>query len=118
VSILPLQVMKNVEYPATLEISPAHLSDELRAKEPGHVCYQLQAVVLHHGKKATGGHYTAFTLDVQRHAAAVVAEGAMGLRDTKVWRSVNDAKVGVVNESQVLGAQDSAYILFYGRIRD
>lgn len=37
--------------------------------------YELQAVVLHHGKKATGGHYSAFTLDTQQPASAAATEG-------------------------------------------
>ena len=38
--------------------------------------YELQAVVLHHGKKATGGHYSAFTLDTQPAVVPATAGGA------------------------------------------
>lgn len=116
-----MQVLKSVEYPATLTLPPEILSDELKSKYAARrtstsgssVCYQLQAVVLHHGKKATGGHYSAFTLEVQYQPKE---RGA--LRDVHIWRSVNDSKVNVVNEQQVLQAQDLAYILFYGRIHN
>lgn len=37
--------------------------------------YQLQAVVMHHGKKATGGHYSTFTLDTQPAESGVVHNG-------------------------------------------
>ena len=43
------------------------------AQSSGLPQYELQAVVLHHGKKATGGHYSAFTLDTQGPATAVAA---------------------------------------------
>jgi ubiquitin C-terminal hydrolase len=130
--------MKSVEYPGALTFAPQHLSDELRQRlGSAPASYQLQAAVLHHGKKATGGHYSAFTLETQRRAAAVdesskssggnsarggtgengASTSASALRDVRVWHSVNDAKVSTISESQALGAQDSAYILFYGRVR-
>jgi ubiquitin C-terminal hydrolase len=127
--------MKSVEYPGTLTFAPSHLSDELRQRlGSAPASYQLQAAVLHHGKKATGGHYSAFTLETQRRAAAVDSSSKAGggagvatngekgvssaaaLRDARVWHSVNDAKVSTISESQALGAQDTAYILFYGRV--
>jgi ubiquitin C-terminal hydrolase len=121
-----LQIMKSVEYPATLTFAPQHLSDELRQRlGSAPASYQLQAAVLHHGKKATGGHYSAFTLQTQRRvakgdgSAGVSGEKGAGaaLRDVRVWHSVNDAKVSTISELQALGAQDSAYILFYSRHR-
>jgi ubiquitin C-terminal hydrolase len=130
-SVISLQIMKSVEYPATLTFAPHHLSDELRQRlGSAPASYQLQAAVLHHGKKATGGHYSAFTLETQRRAAKGDSNGQGGgstgvsgekgasgaLRDARVWHSVNDAKVSTISESQALGAQDSAYILFYGRV--
>ena len=35
---------------------------------------------------------------------------AHSLRSTRVWRSVNDSKINVINESQALGAQDSVRV--------
>ena len=69
-----MQIQKSVEYPAVLALSPTLLSADLIAKErithsttsttsSGPIQYQLQAVVLHHGKKATGGHYSTFILE-------------------------------------------------------
>ena len=51
-----LQVHAEVEYPACLEIPESYLSADCSS---GKVRYALSSVILHHGLKATGGHYSA-----------------------------------------------------------
>lgn len=41
-----------------------------------------------------------------------IETGAHFLRPTRVWRSVNDSKINVINEAQALGAQDSVSTMF------
>lgn len=137
----PLQIQKHVAYPAKLNLPAKYLSDELKARLPlsgptqaAAAAYQLQAAVLHHGKRATGGHYSTFTLDTQQPllppapaSATPPSTGSTGstgksggsgsgsasggvveaLRPAHVWHSMNDSKMSVINEHQALGAHDS-----------
>ena len=123
-----------MEYPLTLDLPAKYLSEELKSRLPAHriPSYQLQAAVLHHGKKATGGHYSTFTLDTQQpggvdssvfrtngggcEATDQSPEVLKGVRvaAAAVWRSVNDSKVAVINERQALGASDSvSFCMFW-----
>lgn len=71
---LPIKITRPVEYPATIDVKSSWLCDELSAavaatstvKDHGPVTfhYDLTAIVLHQGNKATAGHYTAICKDV------------------------------------------------------
>ncbi len=82
-------------------------------------CYRLSAIVMHHGVKATGGHYTAFVRDNGMvTASSAGAAGAAGggqepNQQAAVWRHFDDDRVTIVSEETVLAATDSVYLLFY-----
>lgn len=68
-----------------------------RRRQEEVVCvYELVNVVLHHGVKASGGHYSSLCKD---------AAGQ--------WRQLNDAKVSDIDEDIALSAVESVYILMY-----
>jgi hypothetical protein len=62
--------------------------------------YELQAVVLHHGKKASAGHYSCYVKDHN------------SLYPSTLWKGINDSKISLITESQALSAQDSVSSLF------
>ena len=143
-----------MEYPAVLALSPTLLSADLITKErlthhtttsnttstttsSGPIQYQLQAVVLHHGKKATGGHYSTFILENTATAnhpttssttntssttgtTTTTNTSTNGMQDRErrsgistIWKSVNDAKISTVSQNQVLGAQEQVKPIVY-----
>ena len=143
-----MQIQKSVEYPAVLALSPTLLSADLIAKErithsttsttsSGPIQYQLQAVVLHHGKKATGGHYSTFILENTATAnhpttssttntssttgtTTTTNTSTNGMQDRErrsgtstIWKSVNDAKISTVSQTQVLAAQEQVKPIVY-----
>ena len=149
-----MQIQKSVEYPAVLALSPTLLSADLITKErlthhtttsnttstttsSGPIQYQLQAVVLHHGKKATGGHYSTFILENTATAnhpttssttntssttgtTTTTNTSTNGMQDRErrsgistIWKSVNDAKISTVSQNQVLGAQEQVKPIVY-----
>lgn len=74
--------------------------------------YRLHAVVLHHGKKATGGHYSTLV------RASVDDVPLSAEEDTATrWRSVDDHKITQISADQALDAAERVYLLFYVRIR-
>lgn len=68
--------------------------------------YELHGVICHHGQKATGGHYLAYTRGL--------ANDNMNGTDSS-WRMLNDHKVSHLTEEQALSANKTAYILIYCR---
>ena len=149
-----MQIQKSVEYPAVLALSPTLLSADLITKErlthhtttsnttstttsSGPIQYQLQAVVLHHGKKATGGHYSTFILENTATAnhpttssttntssttgtTTTTNTSTNGMQDRErrsgistIWKSVNDAKISTVSQTQVLAAQEQVKPIVY-----
>ncbi|KDQ16244.1 hypothetical protein BOTBODRAFT_107096, partial [Botryobasidium botryosum FD-172 SS1] len=94
---------KIVSYGTTLEIKPEVLSPAQRSGKP--VRYKLYGVVYHHGKFATGGHYT---IDVLR-------------QDHSEWIRIDDTHIAPVTESEVAEPKKNdkvAYLLFYQRVED
>ncbi|CAE6472937.1 unnamed protein product [Rhizoctonia solani] len=94
---------KVIEYSTTLEIRPEIISPTRRTKQS--IKYQLYGVVYHHGKHATGGHYT---IDVLR-------------QDQSEWVRIDDTHIEPVTEKDVIAhekhakADKTAYLLFYRR---
>ena len=114
--------MQRIDYPTVLNIPGRIMSEDLRnalserrslhRKEDWSASlsceYHLQAVVIHHGRKATGGHYSTYIssfvpAEREEHGSVVIN----GVSYAKVWRYVNDSKVSVVTEAQALAAQDA-----------
>ncbi|KAF8674192.1 peptidase C19 family [Rhizoctonia solani] len=97
---------KVIEYSTTLEIRPEIVSPTRRTKQS--IKYQLYGVVYHHGKHATGGHYT---IDVLR-------------QDHSEWVRIDDTHIEPVTEKDVTAhekhakADKTAYLLFYRREPD
>jgi len=84
------KISKKIDFPAVLSLP---LSD-------GRVCqYLLTGVIIHVGKSATSGHYTAY----------VKQPGG-----SKLWYHMDDCHTETVSEKTVLKQRD-AYVLFYTR---
>ncbi|KAF9507625.1 hypothetical protein BS47DRAFT_1303785 [Hydnum rufescens UP504] len=95
-------------YKTYLEIPNDVLSPAQRAARP--LRYRLYGVIYHHGKFATGGHYT---VDLLR-------------QDHSEWIRVDDTQIEAISESDVsvltpdkgLDKDKVAYLLFYQRVSD
>lgn len=84
-----------IEYPATLSIPKSYMSENLSSTLADEsVDYELHAAVLHHGKKATGGHYSVYVQDF----------------DNSGWRSMNDTRVNSITEDHALSAHEMVSI--------
>ncbi|XP_062609572.1 ubiquitin carboxyl-terminal hydrolase 10-like [Saccostrea cucullata] len=97
------KLLKNLEYGIDLEITKDLLSPNVRNKLQIHQrSYKLFAVVYHHGKKATGGHYTTAVF----HPAI------------NNWIMIDDSLVKHVSVGTVLKAIPGRvpYLLYYRRI--
>lgn len=77
------KIWKRIAYPLQLEIPPEAMSHTKRAGPPAK--YRLIGVVYHHGKSASGGHYT---VDVQR-------------QDAKSWIRLDDTVIKRVHSDEV-----------------
>ncbi len=103
------QITQEVSYPATLALPERYLSPELAAKvyhsgAPHSVVsaeFELSAVVLHHGEKASNGHYSTLARELP---ARPTGEDGEQRGSSSVWRSFNDTKVAVLSEQQALSA--------------
>ncbi|CAE6465643.1 unnamed protein product [Rhizoctonia solani] len=97
---------KVIEYSTALEIRPEIISPTRRTNQS--IKYQLYGVVYHHGKHATGGHYT---IDVLR-------------QDHSEWVRIDDTHIEPVTEKDVTAHEKhakldkTAYLLFYRREPD
>jgi len=99
---------KPLLYNTVLEVPRDVLSPNQRAASLPR--YRLYAVIYHHGKFASGGHYT---IDLLR-------------QDHSEWLRIDDTQIDVVAESEVVLTSPStitdqdktAYLLFYQRIPD
>lgn len=97
---------KTITYGHTLAIDPAVLSAPLRRADPAPQ-YKLFGVVYHHGRLATGGHYTASVLR----------------QDGSGWMHIDDTYARPIPAEDVLradlcneGTTSPAYLLFYHRL--
>lgn len=76
-----------MEYYHRLELQKEFFADPMLLKEVP--SYKLHAVVLHHGRNATEGHYTAYVKDEETN-----------------WWLANDANVSMVDDDNAIAAQD------------
>ena len=91
------KVLKHVKYPDVLRLRPQLLAPSLGGERTS---YRLCAVISHHGKSLSGGHYTC---DVRCPAGDTAAAA--------VWMHCDDDSISRVALSEVLSRQ--AYVLFY-----
>ncbi|WFD30539.1 ubiquitinyl hydrolase 1 [Malassezia sp. CBS 17886] len=96
---------KTIDYGLTLTLDRALLSAPLRRAHPSPIQYQLFAVVYHHGRLASGGHYTM----------------AARRQDDSGWLYMDDTHVGpipeeLVTQSEAGHEKSQAYLLFYQRV--
>ena len=82
-----------------MDIEDEVIATSCKAKDNYVKQYTLTGVILHHGQKATGGHYCAYVKELNNN----------------LWRSVNDLKISSITEDEILDATKTAYILFYTR---
>lgn len=97
------KLMKEVNFTIDLEITKDLLSPNVKTKYLQHQkLYKLFAVVYHHGKKVTGGHYTTAVF----HPAI------------NKWVHYDDSNVKIVHVTQVLqfSAPRVPYLLYYRRV--
>lgn len=97
------KLMKKVDFPVELEITKDLLSPNARSKlSQQQRSYKLFAVVYHHGKTSTGGHYT----------TSVFHPGISG------WIHIDDSNVKTVFVKDVLKyvPQRVPYLLYYRRV--
>ncbi|KAI8808279.1 cysteine proteinase [Cladochytrium replicatum] len=93
------KLQKHVAYSTTLKIDPEIISPTARKDVGSNPQYTLFAVVNHHGKQTTGGHYT-----------CDVARGSTG-----EWLRMDDTVIKPVPATDVLAEKSDrqAYMLFF-----
>ncbi|KAJ3415974.1 hypothetical protein HDV05_003571 [Chytridiales sp. JEL 0842] len=93
------KVRKHVSYSVVQKIKPEYISPASRSQHQ-HLEYRLFAVVYHHGRFATGGHYTC---DV--------------LRQNEEWMHIDDDVIEMIPESEVIKDHEDRepYMLFFAR---
>ncbi|XP_070202986.1 ubiquitin carboxyl-terminal hydrolase 10-like isoform X2 [Littorina saxatilis] len=98
------KIIKDFKFDVDLTIPKELLTTNARSKIlPAQRNYKLCAVVFHHGKKATGGHYTSVTFDIASQS----------------WLHKDDSNVTVIPESKLLQyytnniTNQMPYMLFY-----
>eukprot|EP01039_Chlorochromonas_danica_P005100 gene5100-5605_t len=101
--LMAVKIHHAVEYPVILNLPGNIISGGSRS---GGASYRLHAVVLHHGKKATGGHYSTYICHQNKK------EGS------GEWNHLNDTKHSAISEAQALSGQELVYLLFYSRIHN
>jgi ubiquitin C-terminal hydrolase len=94
------------------------MSMELQEKRgsDSDVQYALSSVVMHHGSRATGGHYTTYIARQTANQQSIgdVHQGALSTE----WWHCNDGIVQAATEVEVLQAAQEAYLLFYTAVVD
>ena len=131
------KIWKKIGYPLQLDIPKEALSPKQRLSPQAK--YKLIGVVYHHGKSASGGHYTVDVLrqdgknwirfddtviksvhtdevkvDVKEIGSHLTRNGT---EDEDGWENMGNDVGGAVNGSQIYGKDSKvAYILFYQRI--
>lgn len=88
------KVDTRVSYPLLLTLKSDFLSRELQQNSSS-TAYELRAVVLHHGVKATGGHYTALCRQMNSTDEEMNAKG-----DSR-WYLYDDAKITFSEQSSI-----------------
>lgn len=96
---------KPVQYGLTLEIDPEILSAPCRRTQPS-TKYALFGVVFHHGRLASGGHYT---VAVRRQDNS----GWIHFDDTHAWPVPTEV---ILNGPHAPPYQGDAYLLFYQKM--
>lgn len=66
-------------------------------------CYTLNSMIIHHGYRASAGHY---------YAIIKVKTGA----DSCKWVKFDDDKITFIQESEIDSYSQKAYLLFYQKI--
>ncbi|XP_041375605.1 ubiquitin carboxyl-terminal hydrolase 10-like [Gigantopelta aegis] len=97
------KLLKKIDFEVDLQIKKEMLSATAKSKvQTAHRTYKLFAVVFHHGKNATGGHYT----------TNVFHPGISS------WVKIDDSRIQAVSVQEVLkfSAPRMPYLLYYRRI--
>lgn len=76
---VPIKIDKDMEYPSGFTMPRRYfsqtLTDQLHSSSMimNDIVYNLVGVVLHHGDRATGGHYTSFVQDPAKQVSSLVS---------------------------------------------
>jgi ubiquitin C-terminal hydrolase len=105
--MIPVKIHHPLDYPLQFTISSSFLAqhhmESSDAEEDVTISYRLRALVLHDGKKATGGHYTAVIrsdFDIQGNH----------------WRHINDHRINYISDEMALSATQTVrndFVIYY-----
>jgi ubiquitin carboxyl-terminal hydrolase 10 len=100
------KICKFVSYPERLLLDKRIYTQSPQEIASGLPSYRLFAVVNHHGRMSTGGHYT---VDVRK-----------SFKQDEFWLRINDTFINRISLEQVLRERHeaNAYLLFYQKTKD